>query len=484
MRPVRASALVLGLVALIAATVPTAAHAVAPFGVEQRYRIVATLDPAAARLDAVEELTLTNRSPQPLRHVDLSVIPRALGYLTMGTRVTVAGEAVEAAWTTGTNLRVPLPAPLARDASAVIAIPFRLDLGTSPDAFAARLSAERGVLSFGMWYPILSREHDVYGLGDPQISFTAASVRLELTTTAALPREAVACSGLVEAPESSGTRWVCEVEAVRDFAFAVNAGFVVTTRDVGDTTLRVFAQTVDGAATADLAQRALIGLEELYGAYPWPDLVIAEVGAFGGFSMEYPRQVHLTRSKVTDPYVVFHEVAHQWFYAQLGNDQMTAPWLDEAFADFSARTLLGIGTDACSTRDVDSPVFAWPADPTTGGDWTTCDGYFHSVFYRGSEFLNAVRGTMGDGAFFGALRSLFEERRFGMITTRQLLKRLADASSADLRPLFVAYLAAWDGRTIAALAKSRLAGRPRSPAAAFPTPDRRPGSLSATSASR
>ena len=73
---------------------------------------------------------------------------------------------------------------------------------------------------------------------------------------------------------------------------------------------------------------------------------------------KYPRAIHLTRSKVTDSYVINHEVAHQWFYAQLGNHQMLEPWLDEAFADFSARYLMGIGVNHCSSRDVDSSVFA------------------------------------------------------------------------------------------------------------------------------
>jgi hypothetical protein len=422
---------------------------------EQRYDLRATLDHAAAHLDVVEELALTNRSSQVVDHVNLSVIPRAFGYLTMSEPVTVDGAAVESTWTTGTNLRVPIATPLRAGDATTIRLQFALDLGLSPEAFRARLSAENGVLSVGQWFPILSREHDVYGIGDPQVSFTAESIRLELTTTTPLPRDAIACPGLVSAPETSGTSWTCEVEHVRDFAFAVNPAYRLTTRAVDDVEIRVYTQTVGGDVTADLAQQALVGLEEVYGAYPWSDLVLAEAGTDNGFSIEFPRQVHLTRSKLTDLYVVFHEVAHQWFYAQLGNDQMRAPWLDEAFADFSARYLMGIGTDACSSRDVDSPVFAWPADPTSGGDWTSCDGYFHAVFYRGSEFLNAVRATMGDDAFFGVLRSLLEEHRFGMITTRGLLKRLDDATAADLRPLFVTYLAAWDGRTLAALAKTR-----------------------------
>lgn len=425
---------------------------------EQRYLLVATLDLAAATLEVAETVALTNRSSQRVDHVNLSVIPRALGYLTMDETVSVDGTATQAAWTTSTNLQVPLDDPLATDQSVEIELRFRLEVGVSPDAFRARLSAENGVLSFGEWFPILSREHDVYGIGDPQISFTAASIRFELTSTAPLPRDAVACAGLVAAPEASGTNWTCEVEQVRDFAFAVNRGYQLTTRTVDDTQIRIYTRAGGGGATADLAQHALIGLEAVYGEYPWADLVLAEVGTDGGFSMEYPRQVHMTRSKLTDAYVVSHEVAHQWFYAQLGNDQMAEPWLDEAFADFSARYLMGIGTDACSTRDVDSPVFAWPAGATTGGDWTSCDGYFHAVFYRGSEFLNAVRATMGDDAYFGALRALFDERRFGMITTRQLLKRFDDASSTELRPIFVTYLSAWDRpRMLAVLAKSRLA---------------------------
>ena len=420
----------------------------------QRYTLRATLDYAAAHLDVAEELELVNHSSQVVDHVNLSVIPQAFGYFTMLGPVTVGGAPVEGTWTTSTNLRVPLPVPLHRGDAASVGLAFALDLGLSPEAFRARLSAENGVLSFGQWFPILSREHDVYGLGDPQISFTAESIRLELETTTALPRDAVACPGLASAPEASGTGWTCEVEQVRDFAFAVNPAYHLTTRTVDDVEIRVYTQTVGGDVTADLAQEALIGLEAAYGAYPWSDLVFAEAGTGNGFSIEFPRQVHLTRSKVTDVYVVFHEVAHQWFYAQLGNDQMASPWLDEAFADFSARYLMGIGTDACSVRDVDSPVFAWPADATSGGDWTSCDGYFHAVFYRGSEFLNAVRATLGDDAFFGVLRSLFEERQFGMITTRGLLKRLDDATLADLRPLYVTYLSAWDGRTIAALAKT------------------------------
>lgn len=427
------------VVALLTASIPVQpAVAVTTTDVSQRYLIRATLDVAAGRLDAFEELELTNRSHRTIDHVNLSVVPRGLDYFSMDD-VVVDGQPVATEWTTSINLRVPL-ADLAPGAFSRIEIGFSLDVGRSPDAFTARTSRENGVLSFGQWFPILSTEHDIYGLGDPQISFSADAIRLELETTSSLPRDSIACPGLESAPETSGMSWTCESTDVRDFSFVVNPRFGLATRDADGIDVRVYAETVSGARTADLAAEALIGLAEAFGPYPWPDLVLAEVGSGGGFSMEYPRMIHLTRDKVADPYVVYHEVAHQWFYAQVGNDQQREPWLDEAFADFSARYLMGIGENACSTRPVDSEVFAWEAGATTGGDWTSCDGYFHAVFYQGTAFLNEVQDAMGEEGFFSAMREWVEDNQHGFVTGRELLLHLRRSTDADLLPIYERYL--------------------------------------------
>ncbi|HEX6474090.1 MAG TPA: hypothetical protein VF114_03265, partial [Candidatus Limnocylindria bacterium] len=327
---------------------------------------------------------------------------------------------------------------------ATIRVPFRLTVDSSGGAFTARTSRDRGVISLGEWFPILSRPHDSYGVGDPQVTHTADEVRLDLTTTTRLPTNTVACPGLTQAPQSRGRHWTCVSQKVRDFAFVVNPRFRLTTRTVDGIQLRIYTESVDGSVTANKARSAVERLNDRYGKYPWPDLVLAEVGASDGFSMEYPRIIHLTRSKVTDSYVVNHEVAHQWFYAQLGNDQMREPWLDEGFSDFTARWLMGVGEFQCSGREVDSPVFAWPAGRTSGGDWQSCDGYFHTVFYKGTEFLNAVRARMGSQAFNRALRAYIADHRFRMITTRGLLDFLDGRTDANLRPLYRTYLDAYD----------------------------------------
>ena len=55
---------------------------------------------------------------------------------------------------------------------------YRITPRLQSGAFSARLAREAGVTSFGEWFPIVSRRHDSYGVGDPQMSFKADSIEL------------------------------------------------------------------------------------------------------------------------------------------------------------------------------------------------------------------------------------------------------------------------------------------------------------------
>ena len=144
-------------VSVVGGAVPPAAGGVTT-GLEQRYVITAMLDVASARLDAEVRITLTNRSAQPLEHVDLVAVPRAQGFFSLAGDVEVDGAAVDPEWTTSINLRVTLDG-LQRGESSTVVVPFRLSLARATDAFTARTSVENGVLSFGQWFPIVSVEH-------------------------------------------------------------------------------------------------------------------------------------------------------------------------------------------------------------------------------------------------------------------------------------------------------------------------------------
>jgi hypothetical protein len=60
--------------------------------------------------------------------------------------------------------------------------------------------------------------------------------------------------------------------------------------------------------------------------------------------------------------------------------------------------------------------------------------------------ITAVRGAMGDDAFFSAMRSWTERHRHGFIRARALLRHLLEAADVDLVPIYRRYL---DGPAVA-----------------------------------
>ena len=53
-----------------------------------------------------------------------------------------------------------------------------------------------------------------------------------------------------------------------------------------------------------------------YGPYPYPSLTIAEAGP-RLWAHEFPALVFVGTAVIDDAYVMYHEIAHQWFYACL-----------------------------------------------------------------------------------------------------------------------------------------------------------------------
>lgn len=50
--------------------------------------------------------------------------------------------------------------------------------------------------------------------------------------------------------------------------------------------------------------------------------------------MEYSGHITVDMGERVDVLTVYHEVAHQWFYYLVGNDENEEAWLDESFASF------------------------------------------------------------------------------------------------------------------------------------------------------
>ena len=73
----------------------------------------------------------------------------------------------------------------------------------------------------------------------------------------------------------------------------------------------------------------------MLGPYGAPELDVLDVPpriVNGGIAMEYPQ---LILSPAYPP-AVSHEIAHQWFFRLVGNDEWSDPWVDETLTEFAA----------------------------------------------------------------------------------------------------------------------------------------------------
>jgi aminopeptidase N len=124
---------------------------------------------------------------------------------------------------------------------------------------------------------------------------------------------------------------------VRDFAIAAGRFETFTTVAHASEPVQVTAAVAPGtgASVRAVAYRARAALEAIaarYGPYPWPTLHVAVVPALGRVGIEYPTMIFLGGEGIVR--ATTHEVAHQWFYSLVGNNQARDPVLDEGLATY------------------------------------------------------------------------------------------------------------------------------------------------------
>lgn len=407
----------------------------------QAYHLDAKLDFKRRTLDVVEILEWTNTTAEQATEINLSVLPAHGGFFTLAGVISQDGVPAHAAIVEhDTNLRVTFARPVAPQQTTSIVIPFRLEVPrvSDPppgwDSSNAYLTAARGVIQFGHWFPIWSTVHGFHPVGDPQVTFNADEITLDLETTTELGVDAVAATGVLQ-PGATTSQWRFEAHDVRDLAFIVSPKYSVTAQHVEcdgrDTRLLVYALDADAEIALRHGEEALRAFNEWFGCYPYSVLSIAQAPG-RKFSLEFPMMSLMSGDAMANPALVRHEVAHQWWYGIVGNDQMLEPWLDEAFAQYSARLLDDVPIEYCNSRGgVISSVFEFE-------QWMDCS-YYSSVYLKGAAFLDDVHRRMGTDAFFDALRDIVATYRHGVATTSGVLGILEKHSARGLRGLFTAY---------------------------------------------
>lgn len=125
---------------------------------------------------------------------------------------------------------------------------------------------------------------------------------------------------------------------LRDFALVLSRDFQVLTRTVGDTTVNYYYLN-DEIPEVSLYTtcNALTYFSHQFYDYPYATLSVVQTDFLHG-GMEYGALVYISLD-VTDQLqyqtVIVHELAHQWWYGIVGNNQTRTAWLDEGLAEYS-----------------------------------------------------------------------------------------------------------------------------------------------------
>jgi hypothetical protein len=415
-----------------------------------RYNMIVDVDYDNALLDVTQIVQVPNRGITPVTSIAFNVPPIAFQAFTLLSAAVGAGD-VDAKLD-GVMLDLPLSQPLASGESVSVTLRWRGRLPPSN----GRYGATDGVLVLGDWYPSLAvldngqwLRHQYTPIGD---AFFADVADYDVTLN--VPANAVVASGAGAMSRTEG-KWVLRAENVRDVAFGVSSRFQTVSRKVENVAITVyyFGERAEAARTAlDIADQSLRWYVKKLGPYPFTSLAIVQTAGEEHSAQEHSGIFFVKSSYFTAASVgiyVAHELAHGWFFASVGNDQIREPWLDEALVtsislDFYRET---------RTREFPALWKVWGAEdidvtklPPLNkaiSEFKAGEGsyYFSVVYKQGAAFWKDVREAMGDDAYWKALRSYVETYAGQVAEPRDLLRMLRQgAPSANLLPIFRLYL--------------------------------------------
>ncbi|MDG9722909.1 MULTISPECIES: M1 family metallopeptidase [unclassified Streptomyces] len=338
-----------------------------------------------------------------------------------------------------TALRIALPKPLARGKRASVAFDVSI---TVPDR-NARFGREDAYRFLGNALPVLA-VHDSKGWHlDPYVavgeSFYAltSDFRVRLDHPSALKVPATGRTRTL--PGGPGRTVTLSVaDRVRDFAWA--AGPFRTATDTTRGGVRVKSYWAPGTSAEGVrlsrtdAAAAIDRFGREFGRYPYGEIDLVMTSGFGG-GMEYPGLVLLGTTE--EGSAVVHEVAHQWWYGVVGNDEYDSPWLDESFAQYANARFHG-----WDTRDCWSDVY-WPDDGTALTNsmayWSQHRGEYHVVYTAGPCALADLERALGADTMARLLERYARDHWYGVSTTADFKKAAQAMTDRDLGPFWEAH---------------------------------------------
>ncbi|NIN00628.1 MAG: hypothetical protein GTO24_21845, partial [candidate division Zixibacteria bacterium] len=263
-----------------------------------------------------------------------------------------------------------------------------------------------------------------------------------------------------ENPDSTKT-FVFRAEDVHDFAWAASPNYEVSKRIADGIELSFYYKSEHEDAVERImndAEFALKYYNSSFGKYPYGHLNIvdAKIGVAGG-AMEYPTLVTIRPSGLppdkirADAMILFHEIAHQWWYGMVASNEFEEAWLDEGFAVYSGRAALEkrFGKDAniidlwkIKMSALDYARFGnlldLQSDPVVKNSWEFRNYVSHhsKVYLKASLILETLKNYIGEEMMDQVLKEYFRRHKFGHPKTSDFVQAVNRVSGEDFTFFF------------------------------------------------
>jgi len=429
------------------------------------YQIRIDLDPRSGAVIGSQTVYFTNREDAALDELIFRLFPNVGGGFLQASSVLLNGQPAETRLDfENTALAVDIPGGLSPGEALRIDMDFSQDVPETMGGNYGLYVYTDGIMALDNFFPIIPVYNDEgWNVENPprnaDMVFTDASF-FDISVSA--PEDWVLVSSGVEV-ERSVSEGRAEARYVggpqRDFYIAASPRFVSESKQVGGTLVRSFFPPEfkdDGLLVLDAAAEALAIFSERYGGYPYTELDLVSTPMLAG-GMEYSGAAAMSLdlyeaetltsgigARTFLELATAHEVAHQWFFNMVMNDQIDEPWLDEGFAQYLTYIyyLERYGPSAAESYIEADWEKRWDrldrAEIPIGkaASEYTREQYGPIIYARAPIFISRLEETMGSDIFSQFLEKYIETYRWQTVDTKKFKTMAEDACSCDLDPLF------------------------------------------------
>jgi hypothetical protein len=415
------------------------------------YTFYLTLDYAGHNIAANETVRYVNTTGQSLSSVVLAVEPNLWTDCFSLASLSQDESEVTDYTLSGQRMTIVPAQPIAPGAVTTFKLGFSLSMPVK--SYNGTFGYVTGQMNLTDWYPFIVPFvsgswvlHDQWPFGE-HLVYEAADYDVYVKVTD--PNVVVAASAPGQ-PDGETTHY--HLEAARAFVLSASPLFQVDESAVGHIKILSYHFPGDGGASQGvvwMATQSIALYEAKFAPYPYESLSIVETDVPDG--QEFDGLVFLSTAfyssyggsaKSNLVTIGTHEIAHQWWFGLVGDDQATQPWLDEAMAVYSERIFYqynypNYGNWWWNFRVnyfgpqgyVDSSVYSF----------STFRDYVDAVYLNGATFLDHVRSRMGDDAFFAFLKDYASTYAHRIVTSADFFALLRQHTKNDLSDLIQAY---------------------------------------------